>query len=283
MDKDSREYLRNQKLVFSEAGRLFIKHFDERSKFTEPLFISFLGALCSIFALRLFNGGIGMNDIWIILISALAGNLIWIIIVFGVSYIHAPVKLYQGKRDEAFRNTWRDIKIEQYSFPPDHHIGIGIRVIVNKPSHYSDIANIDVSVTIDSKIISVQKGKEPRETYNSKLPLLNKSVRGFQPSTGIINSIQEKDLKTLSAIPIANWNETEAWIIGSDNDQKLINIEEGYLYIVEIIMKGEIYPPAMGKEMEDCQIFCDLIYQKDKKGNKVVSITKIERFPNYEY
>ena len=89
-------------------------------------------------------------------------------------------------------------------------------------------------------------------------------------------------MKTLSAIHVANWTDTEAWIIG-EGDTKLKNIEEGFIYIVEIAMKGMIYPPAIGKETEGCQIFCELIYQKNKEGNKGVSITKIERYPKYEY
>ena len=117
-----------------------------------------------------------ITEILIALAGGLGGTLTWWFLKLIGNISSAPVKLYREREAEAFRNTWRDIRIETYLFPPEYHIGIGLRIIVNKPVRYSDIPNIDVSMGIDARIASIQKGQMPRENLDSKLPLLNKSV-----------------------------------------------------------------------------------------------------------
>ena len=192
-------------------------------------------------------------------------------------------------RREAFRNTWRDIKVERYKYPSKYHAGVGLQIISNKPQHYDDFPNMDVGVgEITPEMISVTQVTQNETSKNFvpiKLPLKGKSKGGIGVFSGISNRSyrqQEKTNEYVSGIVVANWDEDQAWIENIDG-QKAFNIEEGCYYLSKIEIKSKIIPPGGGKDMEPCEVTCELLYNKNKDGKKEVSISVIDRFPKYEY
>jgi len=217
-------------------------------------------------------GALTAQPIEVIPIIYWLGLLVFVRFVFGLLYF--PAKFYTDQKRETNKLTFKDVEIKKYKFPFGHHIGVGLQLLSNKPQTAS-LTNVVAAASITQKGIPINQ-----EVI--KLPLLSKSPAGFQPCPGILNRRDQDKLNELTAIVMANWNENGAWIVEIDG-QKRYFLEENVICIVRIAINGELIPPLAGAKLQECLIYCDLLYSKNRKGQKEVSIIRMQRFPEYEY
>jgi len=82
----------------------------------------------------------------------------------------------------------------------------------------------------------------------------------------------------LKAIAIANHDGNQAWIQKNDALQDVI-IEKNITHTAIIAMNGMVNDNL---QMDGCAVFCELLYNENKKGQMEISFRIIERVPSYE-
>jgi hypothetical protein len=260
--------------VYKTTWKLFLGHFDEWRKAVQPLAVSILSAACTVAALYIYHKSLSPNDIKIIAVSPIGGALLYALLILLFENEYAPYSIYQEKADEAHKLTFQDIELTPYKFPPNSGYGIGLKILSDKQFHITDI---------DPRIGSVRQ-RDDTNSEERHLPILIKEGMDFAKGKDIVNRRGFNKWASVSAIPVANWDEEHAWIVAEDGREKSnIFIEKDIVCRVVITIDGTVdAPPRIDLKLEQCTVICDLVYAQEKNGKIGVSMKIFARKPEFE-
>jgi len=201
-------------------------------------------------------------------------------IVFHIIQTH--VNLYRRKEIEANKYTWKDIEIIPYHFDRKSGMGVGLEIISDKSINNSlNITKEHVEIThVIQNLVDIAY---PNDEH--KKPLYLCLVSGHESIFtygGWVRNRNEKDASNNhTVLPIANWDDNEAWIVSSDGKSNSgINLEKGITCEIVIHMKAQVN--MFDEMLRTCEVFCDLFCDKDKEGHMKVFLELKKRIPDYE-
>lgn len=201
-----------------------------------------------------------------VFVSVLVGFLVWGFILFLINLLgKVPVALYNHEKTSAISFSWEDIEIKPYYFKRGTGVGVGIEFVSDKNERDMVVVGRE-SARITSVTGNFNRTYYPNEEH--KRPLMLRMLGGdgeiFQ-YRGDIRHRHKKDNFSVSVLPVANWDENEAWIVGVRGDgigKSDVLLERGLRYSVTIRVQGQINSLT---PMANCQIVCNLLYAVDEK------------------
>jgi hypothetical protein len=137
------------------------------------------------------------------------------------------------------------------------------------------------------KIGSVKLGNsellDQNSQYKAQFPILIGSGSHFEKSNGgILNREDKNSLAEVSVTPIANWDNEKAWIVLDNEQGKFLYLKANVTHRITIAIDGALDTGGGTVILEGCGLWCDLLFQRNRKGIGDVSLRVFERRPSYE-